>query len=292
MSNEKTVKGNLEAQGGETVIPSALHDARQKVVNIYSTRVADDRAWMLEAGKATSEAIEINLGLAKDDVNAKLFRASTTKWIADQVATQYGDSVSPDEWVAVYQLVTLATPLTNNINSARISTRFLRVARAWVGMTLMPAEKGFREEWAIKPGFTEHLRNLIDDQVKKPLDTKALRASMSATAISVEQERIDGMSDAKLQKIAQDKLNAKAEAKPDQTTAIPMPADWTPHIAEQLASLIMGSHNLPVAETLITMLTPWVEMKHKQAATPVVPVAPPTLAVPIGSNGSLVRQVA
>ncbi len=116
---------------------------------------------------------------------------------------------------------------------------------------------------------------------------------MSATAVSVEQERIAGMVDAKLQAAAQKKLDAKlADSKPDQTTELPAPGEWTALIAQQVAALLMSGDNLIAAKTLCAMLAPWITLKFESQATPVVPVAPPTLAVPIGSNGSLVRQVA
>jgi hypothetical protein len=271
---------------------SAIHDAQSAILKRYADRVGDDRAVIVDLGKMTAGLIDLNLSIAKDETDAKLHRAQTTKWLADRVADQFGDSVSPDEWVAVYQLTELARPLTASVDSARISARFLRVARSWVSRSLTSAETGYREVWTVRDGFTEHLRSLFDHQAKTPRDTKSLRDWMTAREFDAEQLRIDAIEDGKAKAKAQAKLDAKrTAATPAPTSDLPSLdaiASWTAADAASIAEAIITAGNVNAAAALARTLGPWIVSTI--AGQPAAPAAPTLNVVP--PVASQVRQVA
>jgi hypothetical protein len=274
------VKANLEASG-ESQHASAIHDRQQSLLKRYADRVGDDRAWMLGMGGELVQLVALNLSLAKDEPDAKLHRAQTTQWLADRVKEQFGDTVSPDEWIAVYEAHAKAKSLTTSADSSRISTRFLRVARKWVVRAIVPAETGYREEWAILPGHAEAFKTLFETQAKAPMSRDALKTHMRDTTFEIEQTRITGLTDPAEQAKAQKRLDKAIDkaigndtATSQQTRELPTFAEWTARDATTVAAAIIAADNLPAAKALVAMLGPYiVAAAESPAPTPsVVPI--------------------
>lgn len=253
---------------------------RSAVIDRYDARVKDEVSFVLTQGKDTAALIDLNLGMAKDSVMAKDFRAQSTAWIRDRILERTGDAVSPDEWVASYHLHRLAKELTPSADSSRVSARFLRVVRACLERTLVSQETGYREEWSIKSGMAQIVKDAFDQQAREPLDREKLREWLDTRAAEVEQARIDAMQDGSIKTKLQERLDARTAktktAKDKDTLDLSDASKWTAADAEKLADAIVKAGNFTAAGALSRKLTPFL-MSLLGPAAPVATPAPATI---------------
>ncbi len=279
MADKTTVAENLSANA-ESAHALACNKARTALLARYGERVADDRTWLVDMGRQAAELVALNLSIATDEPSVKDHRAQSTRWIADRIAETYGDAISADEWIAVNAVYTLAKPLTASVESSRVSGRFLRIIRKWVARSIVPAAKGFREEWAIRPGFTEYLRSAFDNQAKAPVGRKELAAWMGQCERDVEQTRINGIENELLRAKVQAKVDAKNAEPTEGREVFALTCDLSAADAMRFACAVAVAGNLNAALAMSRVLGPFIlEAVNGSAGAVVLPTPAPTLVV-------------